>query len=146
MPVPKTPFLAADTIIELTDRPSKPIVLIERRNFPHGWALPGGFVDVGERVEQAAIREAAEETGLRVALRLLLGVYSAPDRDPRGHTVGLVFIGEAHGEPQAADDAARIGIYRPTDVPKQLAFDHAQILADYQHFLATGKVAPLRLT
>jgi ADP-ribose pyrophosphatase YjhB (NUDIX family) len=121
------------------------IVLIERRNFPFGWALPGGFVDVGERVEDAAVRELREETTLEVELRALLGVYSRPDRDPRGHTVTMVYVGRAHGEPRAADDAKGIGLFAPAEPPAPLAFDHAEILADYLRFIRTGELpAPWR--
>lgn len=144
MPKPVTPLLAVDIIIELRDRPGNPIVLIERRNPPLGWALPGGFVDVGECAEQAAIREAAEETGLAVCLRQLLGVYSGPERDPRGHTVSIVYIANATGEPHAADDAKQIRLCGLEDLPKQLAFDHQLILDDYTRFLQTGEPAPLR--
>ena len=86
MPTPKTPSLTTDIIIELRDRADVPIVLIRRKHPPHGWALPGGFVDVGESLEHAAVREAEEETALRVTLKVLLGCYSDPSRDPRGHT------------------------------------------------------------
>lgn len=141
---PKTPLLTVDIIIELIDRQQKSIVLIERRNPPLGWALPGGFVDTGERVERAAIREAAEETGLSVRLRRLLGVYSAPDRDPRGHTVSLVFIGEATGEPKAADDAKQVRVCGLHDLPEELAFDHRLILEDYQRLVDSGELPPLR--
>jgi 8-oxo-dGTP diphosphatase len=127
---PVTPLLTVDVVIELIDRPGRPIVLIERRNPPHGHALPGGFVDVGETVEAAALREAREETGLDVTLTRLLGVYSDPTRDPRGHTVSVVYVGEARGEPRAGDDAARVRIVDPAERPT-LAFDHARILADY---------------
>jgi 8-oxo-dGTP diphosphatase len=127
---PVTPTLAVDAVIELTDRADRPIVLIERRYPPHGWALPGGFVDVGETVEDATRREMSEETGLDVRIESLLGVYSDPARDPRGHTVSIVFVATAHGEPKAADDAARIQVVDPTR-PPPLAFDHARILADY---------------
>jgi 8-oxo-dGTP diphosphatase len=130
MPVPRTPPVAADMIIELVDRPGVPIVLIERRFEPPGWALPGGFVEVGERVEDAAVREAREETGLEVAVVRLLGVYSDPARDPRGHTVGIVYVGRARGMPRAADDAQAVAIVDPRQ-PPPLAFDHARILADY---------------
>ena len=130
MPRPETPLLAVDLVIELLDAPGR-IVLIERRHPPSGWALPGGFVDVGETVEQAAVREAREETGLDVTLVRLLGVYSDPARDPRGHTASAVFVARAGGEPQAGDDAARARAFDPAD-PPQLAFDHARILADYR--------------
>ena len=132
MPRPVTPPVAADVIIELADRPGRPIVLIERRNPPHGFALPGGFVDLGETVEDAARREAREETGLDVELAGLLGVYSDPGRDPRGHTVSVVFVAQARGEPVAGDDAARIAVVDPAS-PPPLAFDHARIIADYLH-------------
>ena len=131
MPRPETPPVAADVIIELVDRPGRPIVLIERRSPPPGWALPGGFVEVGETVEAAAVREAREETGLVVELAGLLGVYSDPGRDPRGHTVGIVYIGHARGEPKAGDDARQVAIVDPA-APPALAFDHARILADYR--------------
>jgi 8-oxo-dGTP diphosphatase len=127
---PVTPALAVDLIIELADQPGRPIVLIERRHPPAGCALPGGFVDVGETVEDAARREALEETGLRVELRNLLGVYSDPGRDPRGHTVSIVYIAESRGNPRAGDDAARVLVTRLDALPA-LAFDHARILDDY---------------
>jgi len=127
---PTTPPVAADVIIELVDRPGRPIVLIERRFPPPGWALPGGFVEVGETVEAAAVREAREETGLDVELVALLGVYSDPKRDPRGHTIGIVYVGYARGEPVAGDDAGAFAIVDPS-APPPLAFDHARILADY---------------
>jgi 8-oxo-dGTP diphosphatase len=130
MPRPVTPALAVDLVIELVDRPGRPVVLIERRNPPPGLALPGGFVDVGETVEQAACREAREETGLDVRIVRLLGVYSDPARDSRGHTVSVVYVAEATGTPRAGDDAARVCVTEPADLPP-LAFDHARILADY---------------
>jgi 8-oxo-dGTP diphosphatase len=140
---PRTPLLTVDIIIELGDGRQESIVLIERRNPPLGWALPGGFVDVGEPVEQAARREAAEETGLQVHLRRLLGVYSAPDRDPRGHTVSVVFIGQADGEPHAADDAKQVCVCKLKNRPQELAFDHQLILTDYERFLKIGELPPL---
>lgn len=145
MPQPVTPLLAADVIIELADRPGRPIVLIERKYPPHGWAIPGGFVDVGERLERAALREAEEETSLRVTLKALLGCYSAPGRDARGHTVSAVYVGEARGEPRACDDAKHLASFTLDDLPATLAFDHAQILEDYRRFRASGVPAPLRL-
>jgi 8-oxo-dGTP diphosphatase len=143
MPRPTTPIIAADIIIELLDQPGRPILLIERRNPPHGWAIPGGFVDVGETLEQAAIREAAEETGLKVKLKALLGNYSDPARDPRGHTVTAVYVAEAHGEPKAGDDAKNVQVFDPMS-PPALAFDHALVLADYRIYRETGMVTPLR--
>jgi 8-oxo-dGTP diphosphatase len=136
---PHTPLLAADIVIELIDHPGHPIVLVERKNPPRGWALPGGFVDVGEAVEEAAMREAAEETGLEVLLKDLLGVYSNPVRDPRGHTVSVVFVAVAVGEPKAGDDAAALQLFVPDRLPEPLAFDHAEILADYRRYRETGK-------
>lgn len=143
MPVPETPKLTVDIIIEMADRPDRPVVLIERRDPPPGWALPGGFVDVGETLEQAAVREAREETSLEVKLRLLLGNYSDPARDARGHTVSAVYIAEAQGEPEAADDARHLQLFDPADMPT-LAFDHARIMADYVRYLRTGEVAALQ--
>ena len=143
MPKPITPLIAADTLIELIDRPGRPFVLIERANPPYGWAVPGGFIDIGETVEQAAIREAKEETSLDVKLTALLGIYSDPKRDPRNHTVTAVYIAEATGTPEAADDAKHCGIYTFDNLPAELAFDHAQVISDYRHYLKTGEVTPL---
>jgi 8-oxo-dGTP diphosphatase len=141
---PTTPLLAADTLIELIDLPGRPFVLIERANPPFGWAVPGGFVDVGETLEQAAIREAKEEVCLDIKLIALLGIYSNPQRDPRNHTVTAVYIAEAKGKPQAADDAKHCGIFTFDNLPSQLAFDHDQVIADYQHYRLTGQATPLR--
>ncbi|MFI4968093.1 MAG: NUDIX domain-containing protein [Gammaproteobacteria bacterium] len=143
MPRPITPIIAADIIIELLDEPGRPIVLIERKNPPHGWAIPGGFVDVGETLEHAAVREAEEETGLKVRLKALLGNYSDPKRDPRGHTVTAVYVAEAHGSPKAGDDAKNVQVFDPLK-PPTLAFDHALVLSDYRKYRETGMVTPLR--
>ncbi len=144
MPKPITPLLAADILIELIDQPNRPFLLVERAYPPYGWAIPGGFVDVGETVEHAAIREAKEETCLDVTLTVLLGIYSNPNRDPRNHTVTATYIAEATGMPQAADDAKNFGIFTFDTLPAVLAFDHAQVIADYQQYRSTGKVTPLR--
>lgn len=144
MPLPETPKLTVDIIIELIDQPGRPILLIERKNPPHGWALPGGFVDVGESLEQAAVREAAEEISLPVVLTTLLGCYSDPDRDPRMHTASAVYIAEASGTPRAADDAANVQSFPPDALPAELAFDHDVILADYRNYRQSGHTTPLR--
>jgi 8-oxo-dGTP diphosphatase len=132
---PTCPPIAADVIIEIDGR----IVLIERKNYPYGWAIPGGFVDVGETVEAAAIREMREETSLQVELTDLLGVYSRPDRDPRGHTISVVYVGRAQGAPRADDDARAAALFSLDALPAPLAFDHAQILADYRRYKQTGQ-------
>ena len=146
MPKPVTPLLAADAVIELTDAPGRPIVLIERANPPFGWAIPGGFVDVGEIVEAAAVREAKEEVSLDISLIALLGIYSDPSRDNRGHTVTAVYVAEASGMPKAADDAKNCRCFNLDALPEPLAFDHAQVLADYKKYRETGRVALLQKT
>ena len=139
---PLTPLLTVDIIIEMIDRPGRPIVLIERKYSPPGWALPGGFVDIGETLESAAVREAREETSLDVTLKLLLGNYSDPLRDTRGHTASAVYIAEAQGEPHAADDARHLALYDPRKTPP-LAFDHERIIKDYLYYLDRGNVPGL---
>lgn len=127
----RNPAPTVDIIIELSDRPHRPIVLIERLNPPHGWAIPGGFVDYGESVETAAQREAQEEIGLTVTLIEQFHVYSDPDRDPRSHTLSIVFLAQATGAPIADDDAKSVGIFAPWEIPNRLCFDHDRILKDY---------------
>ena len=130
----RNPTPTVDIIIEMIDRPHRPIILIERRNEPHGWAIPGGFVDYGESVEAAARREAEEEVGLQVALIEQFQVYSHPSRDPRKHTMSVVFLAEAAGEPQAADDAKNLDLFESWRTPSNLCFDHDQILRDYWRY------------
>ncbi|PPJ63401.1 NUDIX domain-containing protein [Cuspidothrix issatschenkoi] len=130
----RNPAPTVDIIIELIDRPHRPIILIERHNEPLGWALPGGFVDYGEAVEKAAIREAEEEIGLKVELIEQLLVYSDPSRDPRQHTISIVFLATATGELLAGDDAKGVGIFEPWCVPVNLCFDHDRILRDYWRY------------
>jgi 8-oxo-dGTP diphosphatase len=136
---PRNPFPTVDIIIELVDRPNRPIVLIERKNPPFGWAIPGGFIDYGESVETAAEREAQEETSLDVELVDLLGIYSAPDRDPRHHTISTVFLAKATGEPKAADDAKSLKFFEPWQIPPNLCFDHDQIIQDYLRYRFYGQ-------
>lgn len=131
----KNPAPTVDVLIEIGDR----IVLVRRKNPPPGWAIPGGFVDYGEKAQDAAVREAMEETGLRVTLTSLLGVYSDPSRDPRQHTMSVVYVGTAEGTPVGMDDAAEAGLFAEDSLPSPLAFDHARILADYFRFRKTGK-------
>ncbi len=134
----QNPIPTVDIIIELLDRPYRPIVLVERFNPPFGWALPGGFVDYGESVEVAAQREAEEETGLRVKLVEQFQVYSDPARDPRAHTLSVVFLATAKGEPTAGDDAKSLKIFEIWDIPSNLCFDHDRILRDYRYYRDHG--------
>jgi len=136
MASPRNPVPTVDTIIELE---SGGIVLIRRKNPPPGWALPGGFVDYGESVEDAAVREALEETSLKVQLVELFHVYSDPARDSRQHTIATVFIATAQGVPYGADDAAEAAVFDEYTLPTPLAFDHAKILADYFSYRRTGQ-------
>jgi len=124
----RNPFPTVDIIIELDEGG---IVLVRRKNPPLGWAIPGGFVDYGESLEDAAIRESKEETNLDVVLLKQLHTYSRPDRDPRHHTITTVFIARASGTLVAADDAVEIGIFTKENLPSPLMFDHEQILVDY---------------
>ncbi len=130
----KTPFVAVDGIIQLFDEKEnfKGIVLIERKNPPLGLAIPGGFVEVGEKVEDALVREMKEETSLDVEIIRILGVYSDPDRDPRFHTVSITFVCKAYGEPKAQSDAKEVKVFKIEEIPfDKLVFDHAKILKDY---------------
>jgi len=131
--IPKTPLLTVDGIIELyKENVFQGIVLIERLNNPLGLALPGGFVDLGESVETAVVREMKEETDLDVEIKSLLNVYSDPSRDPRFHTASVVYICRAEGIPKGLDDAKEAIVYSKEKIPfEKLVFDHAQILRDY---------------
>src|SRR5262245_14609064 len=132
----RTPLLTVDIIIESADGA---ICLIERKNPPHGWALPGGFVDYGESVETAAVREAKEETSLEVSLTEQFYTYSDPSRDTRFHTVSAVFIATANGEPKGADDAKIARLFHENELPAPMVFDHGKILRDYFTFKRTGR-------
>ena len=123
----KNPIPTVDIIIEV----SGGIILIKRKNPPYGWAIPGGFVDYGESLEEAAVREAREETGLEVKLIRQFHTYSAPDRDPRQHTITTVYIAQAKGVPKAGDDALEVASFSKANLPSPIVFDHSQILADY---------------
>lgn len=126
----RNPVPTVDIIIQMNGDPGK-IVLIERKNDPPGWALPGGFVDYGETLESAAVREAREETSLEVTLVRQFHTYSDPGRDRRQHTISTVFIARAEGVPRGADDAKRAVVCGVRDLPGGMAFDHAQIIDDY---------------
>lgn len=124
----RQPRLAVDCIIRLGGR----VVVVRRRNEPHGWALPGGFVEYGETVEDAIRREAREETGLELEGLTQFHVYSDPTRDPRGHCVSVVFTARGIGNPRAGDDADAIRLVEPAGVGAAgLVFDHGRILADF---------------
>jgi ADP-ribose pyrophosphatase YjhB (NUDIX family) len=128
----KNPAPTVDIIIEIdTEDGRQGIVLIKRKYPPYGWALPGGFVDYGESLEQAAVREAKEETSLDIELLCQMHTYSDPKRDPRKHTISTVFIARAEGNPVARDDAQEIKVLRKEELNFPLAFDHEKILTDY---------------
>ena len=131
----RNPLLTVDIIVEVNGG----IVLIERKNIPHGWAIPGGFVDYGESIETAALREAKGEISLDVVLTEQFHTYSNPNRDPRHHTVSTVFIATATGTPRGADDAKVARVFRENDLPQPIVFDHKQILRDYFEFKKTGR-------
>ncbi len=124
----QNPIPTVDIIIEI--EPNR-IVLIKRKNPPYGWAIPGGFVDYGESLESAAVREAKEETSLDVKLIKQFHTYSDPKRDPRHHSISTVYIAKAEGTPKAKDDALEIGIFGESSLPDEIAFDHRLILEDY---------------
>jgi 8-oxo-dGTP diphosphatase len=131
----RNPLPTVDIIIEVEGRG---VVLIERKNTPHGWALPGGFVDYGESLEAAAVREAKEETSLEVQLIEQFYSYSDPSRDPRQHTISTVYIATAQGVPEGADDAKTAKIFTEDQLPNPIVFDHRRILSDYFAYKATG--------
>ncbi len=124
----RNPIPTVDIIIEVE---SNGIILIKRKNPPYGWAIPGGFVDYGESLEEAAVREAKEETSLDVELIRQFHTYSDPGRDPRHHTISTVYLAKGRGKPQARDDALAIGVFTQSDLPDEMAFDHRSILNDY---------------
>jgi len=132
----RNPLPTVDIIIELA---GGGVVLIERENPPYGWALPGGFVDYGESLETAAVREAEEETSLRVELIEQFYTYSDPRRDPRHHTITTVYVATAQGAPKAADDAKRAEVFVAGQLPEPLAFDHRRILTDYFIYQESGR-------
>jgi len=132
----RNPLPTVDIIIELA---GGGVVLIERENPPYGWALPGGFVDYGESLETAAVREAEEETSLRVELIEQFYTYSDPRRDPRHHTITTVYVATAQGAPKGADDAKRAEVFVAGQLPEPLAFDHRRILTDYFIYQESGR-------
>lgn len=128
----KNPYPAVDIIIEK----SKGVVLVYRKNFPQGWAMPGGFINYGESAEQAAIREAREETGLDIENLKFFGVFSEPGRDPRFHTISIVYSAKGKGRIKPGDDASKVKIFSKNNLPKDIAFDHRKIL--FQFFEKQG--------
>ena len=132
----RNPLPTVDIIIELPEG----IVLIERRNKPFGWAIPGGFVDYGESLESAALRESLEETSLAVSDLRLLGCYSDPARDARSHNISTVYVAKGSGSPQAGDDAAGLAVFPIDALPQPLCFDHGKILSDYLERKRAGSI------
>ncbi|HMK36235.1 MAG TPA: NUDIX hydrolase [Desulfomonilaceae bacterium] len=130
----RNPVPTTDVLIRM----ERGVILIKRKNPPHGWAIPGGFIDYGETAEHAAIREALEETSVKITDLKLFNVYSAPDRDPRQHTISIVFTARGEGIPVAHDDAVEIGVFTRENLPSPLAFDHAGILDDFFTALTKG--------
>jgi ADP-ribose pyrophosphatase YjhB (NUDIX family) len=139
----RNPVPTVDIIIETkNERGEEGIVLIKRKNPPYGWALPGGFVDYGESLEKAALREAREETSLRVNLKSQMHTYSDARRDPRKHTISTVYVAAARGKPRARDDARDIGVFTKKEINLPLAFDHRKILRDYFRIKESEKRIP----
>jgi 8-oxo-dGTP diphosphatase len=132
----RNPIPTVDIIIEIEGG----IVLIERKNEPKGWALPGGYVDYGERLEDAAMREAFEETSIRITELKLLGCYSDPARDSRQHNISTVFVAQGTGLPKAGDDAVMAVKFRLDELPHNLCFDHDQIIRDYLEKKSSGQL------
>ncbi len=125
------PVPTVDILIRRRKGKKDAVLLVRRKNPPHGWAIPGGFIEYGERAEDCAVKEAREETGLKVTLGGILGVYSDPARDPRFHTISVVYLAEGAGEPKAGSDAGDVCVFTEDELPAEIAFDHRKILADY---------------
>ena len=123
----KNPLPTVDVIVDIKGK----VVLVKRKNPPYGWAIPGGFIDYGECAEDAAAREIMEETGLEITCPAQFHCYSAPDRDPRFHTVTVVFTAKSDGIPSPGDDASEAGLFDKNNLPSPIAFDHERVLEDY---------------
>ncbi|MBN1290940.1 MAG: NUDIX hydrolase [Candidatus Latescibacteria bacterium] len=136
----KNPKPTADVIVEINGK----ILLIKRKNPPYGWAIPGGFIDYGESAEDAALLEIKEETGIELSRITQFRCYSAPDRDPRSHTITVVFIAQSQEQPIAGDDALETGLFEQDNLPSPIVFDHAEILRDYL-VSRTSKKADIKL-
>jgi len=137
----QNPIPTVDIIIEVE---SKGIVLIKRKNPPYGWAIPGGFVDYGESLEEAARREAKEETNLDIELKRQFHTYSDPNRDPRHHSISTIYIAKGKGIPEAQDDATEIGIFTESNLPNEIAFDHRSILSDYFKLIQIDQISCIK--